>query len=108
MKTKAIALLVLIGLASCQNPRLNYVMAEKNYKAAVDFAVAQRKAGNMTDATYHRLDPAIQAGNKALENWLDMILKTPEGEKPDIPATVYKIVLDTLDILEAYLLQEQR
>lgn len=108
MRVKAVVVLALLAVAACQNPRLTYVTAEKNFKTAVAFAVAQRQSGGMSDEAYRKINPAIQAGNEALKNWLDMILKTPQGEKPDIPKTIYLIVMDTLDILEAYFLQEQR
>ena len=101
-------LLLLLVAAACANARLNYVTAEKSFKTVVQFAVDQRKAGTMTDATYNRLDPAINAGNEWLKKWLEVILATPEGEKPDVADAIVEGVLSTIDILEAYFLQETR
>lgn len=106
--TKVVAMAAVLLVAACANQRLNYVTAEKSFKAGVDFCVHQRKAGEMTDATYLRLNPAIQMGNEGLKMWLKTILETPEGQQPDVAQTVFNMVMKAIDILEAYTLQETR
>lgn len=109
MRAKSfIVLLSLVFVVACANSRLNYVTAEKSFKTAAEFALNQRKAGTMSKETAAKLTPAINGGNEALKLWLEVILKTPEGEKPDVSVAIINGVLKTIDILEAYFLKETR
>ena len=109
MRRRMIPLVALVAIAAaCANPRLTYVQAEKSYKEMVDFAAQQRAAGLIDNAQYRKLNVPIQAADKALERWNTILLETPVGEKPDIPQTIYEAVLDALDILEAYWVQQRK
>ena len=97
-----VALVLLV--AACSNARLNYVTTERSFKAAVEFAAGQRRAGVMDDDTYRKLDPAVQGGNSALKLWLAILIETEPGQKPNVSQAIYTAILDAIDILEAYMI----
>ena len=106
MKRRMIPLLlVAAALAACSSPRVSYGMAEKAWAIGLDTAIVLRKADKIDRATWEKLDVAIQAGDAAFENWLQEILKTPDGEKPSIPNVVIQSALDSLDILQVFMLK---
>jgi hypothetical protein len=101
-------LLVAVALSACRSPRVTYGLAEKQFGELVKFTNDQIESGNLPVERAKKLAPAINGGNAALKNWLEAILATPEGEKPDVSAAIINTVLDALDILEVYFLQETK
>jgi len=108
MKTarNLVALLVLVAVVGCANMRLNYMVTEKSYKNAVAFAADEGEAGRMSLETAEKLDPFITGGNTALIFWHDLLVNTPEGEVPDIPAWIFRNITEAIDVLEAYMLKK--
>lgn len=104
----ALVVVLLALVAACKSPRVSYVTAETSFKTLVAFTNDRIEDGSLPMEKAKEFKPYINAANAALENWLEVLLETPEGQKPNVPVALVNTVLDTLDILEAYYLQQTR
>ena len=86
-------------VASCASPRVNYYNAEKTYAGVVESLTMLRAANKIDDDGYRRINPAVQAANKALISWHEAIMATPDGQKPNVSETIIDAVLDALEEL---------
>ena len=97
---RTLILPVLLVLAACSSsPRVNYYNAEKTYAGVVDSLTLLRKAGKIDDDSYRRINPSVQAANRALVSWHAAIMATPDGQKPEVARTITDAVLDALEEL---------
>jgi hypothetical protein len=104
------ALLVVGALAiGCATPQRTYYEAEKQFGALVQYLVAQKRAGRISDADAAKLTPLIHAGNAAFQDWHDELVRAlDEHREPRASALVHATALDVLTQLSAWYAKYQR